>query len=52
MEWFGLKNKYLSNYIGIDKCIVFFIFFGDKELIKWYKVVLYYFFKYYEVVGF
>ena len=52
MERLGLKNKHLSNYTGIDKCTVSSILSGDKELTKWHKVALYYFFKYYEVAGF
>ena len=30
----------------------FSILSGDKELTKWHKVALYYFFKYYEVANF
>ena len=52
MERLGLKNKHLSNYTGIDKCTVSSILSGDKELSKWHKVALYYFFKYYEVANF
>ena len=52
MERLGLKNKQLSNYTGIDKCTVSSILSGDKELTKWHKVALYYFFKYYEVANF
>ena len=52
MERLGLKNKHLSNYTGIDKCTVSSILSGDKELTKWHKVALYYFFKYYEVANF
>lgn len=52
MERLRLKNKHLSNYTGIDKCTVSSILSGDKELTKWHKVALYYFFKYYEVAGF
>ena len=52
MERLGLKNKHLSNYTGIDKCTVSSILSGDKELTKWHKVALYYFFKYYELAGF
>jgi hypothetical protein len=47
-----LKAKHLSNYTGIDKCTVSSILSGDKELTKWHKVALYYFFKYYEVAQF
>ena len=49
MERLGLKNKHLSNYTGIDKCTVSSILSGDKELTKWHKVALFYFFKYYEL---
>ena len=52
MERLGLKNKHLSNYTGIDKCTVSSILSGDKELTKWHKVALYYFFNYYEVANF
>ena len=52
MEKLGLKNKHLSNYTGIDKCTVSSILSGGKELTKWNKVALYYFFKYYEVAQF
>ena len=52
MERLGLKNKHLSNYTGIDKCTVSSILSGDKELTKWHKVALYYFFKNYEVANF
>ena len=52
MERLGLKNKHLSNYTGIDKCTVSSILSGDKELTKWHKVALYYFFKYYEGANF
>lgn len=52
MERLELKNKHLSNYTGIDKCTVSSILSGDKELTKWHKVALYYFFKYYEVANF
>lgn len=52
MEKLGLKAKHLSNYTGIDKCTVSSILSGGKELTKWHKVGLYYFFKYYEVAGF
>ena len=52
MEKLGLKSKHLSNYTGIDKCTVSSLLSGDKELTKWHKVALYYFFKYYEVANF
>ena len=52
MEKLGLKAKHLSNYTGIDKCTVSSILSGDKDLTKWHKVALYYFFKYYEVAQF
>jgi hypothetical protein len=48
----GLKNRHVSNHTGIDKCTVSSLLSGDKELTKWHKVALYYFFKYYEVAGF
>lgn len=52
MEKLGLKNKHLSNYTGIDKCSVSSMLSGDRELTKWHKVALYYFFKYHEVANF
>lgn len=52
MEKLGLKSKHLSNYTGIDKCTVSSILSGEKDLTKWHKVALYYFFKYYEVAHF
>lgn len=52
MEKLGLKNKHVSNYTGIDKCTVSTLLSGDKELTKWHKVAMYYFFKYYEVARF
>ena len=52
MERLGLKSKHLSNYTGIDTCTVSSLLSGDKELTKWHKVALYYFFKYYEVANF
>ena len=52
MERLGLRNKHLSNYTGIDKCTLSSLLSGDKELTKWHKVALYYFFKYYEVARF
>lgn len=52
MERLDIKAKHLSNYTGIDKCTVSSILSGDKELTKWHKVALYYFFKYYEVANF
>lgn len=52
MEKLGLKAKHLSNYTGIDKCTVSSMLSGDKDLTKWHKVALYYFFKYYEVAQF
>ena len=52
MERLGLKSKHLSYYTGIDKCTVSSLLSGDKELTKWHKVALYYFFKYYEVANF
>ena len=52
MERLGLKSKHLINYTGIDKCTVSSLLSGDKELTKWHKVALYYFFKYYEVANF
>ena len=52
MERLGLKSNHLSNYTGIDKCTVSSLLSGDKELTKWHKVALYYFFKYYEVANF
>lgn len=52
MEKLGLKAKHLSNYTGIDKCTMSSILSGDKDLTKWHKVGLYYFFKYYEVANF
>lgn len=52
MEKLDIKAKHLSNYTGIDKCTVSSILSGDKELTKWHKVALYYFFKYYEVANF
>ena len=52
MEKLGLKNKHVSNYTGIDKCTVSNLLSGEKELTKWHKVAMYYFFKYYEVARF
>jgi predicted sugar kinase len=52
MEKLDLKNKHLSNYTGIDKCTISSLLSGDRDLTKWHKVALYYFFKYYEVSGF
>lgn len=52
MEKLGLKAKHLSNYTGIDKCTVSSILSGEKDLTKWHKVAMYYFFKYYEVANF
>lgn len=52
MDKLGLRNKHLSNYTGIDKCTLSSLLSGDKELTKWHKVALYYFFKYYEVARF
>lgn len=52
MEKLGLKNKHLSNYTGIDKCTISSMLSGDRELTKWHKVALYYFFKYHEVTNF
>lgn len=52
MEKLGLKNKHLSNYTGIDKCTISSMLSGDRELTKWHKVALYYFFKYHEVANF
>ena len=52
MERLGLRSKHLSNYTGIDKWTLSFLFAGDKELTKWHKVAFYYFFKFYEVARF
>lgn len=52
MDKLGLKAKHLSNYTGIDKCTVSSVLSGDKDLTKWHKVAMYYFFKYYEVANF
>ncbi|MDR0866589.1 MAG: hypothetical protein LBO74_16905 [Candidatus Symbiothrix sp.] len=52
MNRLGLKSKHISNYTGIDKCTISSILSGDKELTKWHKVALYYFFKYNEVSQF
>lgn len=52
MEKLGLKNKHLSNYTSIDKCTVSLLLSGERELTKWHKVAMYYFFKYYEVARF
>ncbi len=52
MEKLGLKNKHVSNYTGIDKCTVSSLLSGEKDLTKWHKVAMYYFFKYYEVARF
>ena len=52
MERLGLKAKHLSNYTGIDKCTMSSILSGNKDLTKWHKVGLYYFFKYYEMANF
>ena len=52
MEKLGLQSKHLSNSTGIVKCTVSSLLSGDKELTKWHKVALYYFFKYYEVANF
>lgn len=52
MDKLGLKAKYLSNYTGIDKCTVSSVLSGDKDLTKWHKVAMYYFFKYYEAANF
>ena len=38
MERLGLRSKHLSNYTGIDKWTLSFLFAGDKELTKWHKV--------------
>jgi len=47
-----LKGKHISNYTGIDKCTISSILAGEKELTKWHKAALYYFFKYYETTRF
>lgn len=52
MERLDLKNKHLSNYTDIDKCTISSLLAGDRELTKWHKVALYYFFKYYEIANF
>jgi hypothetical protein len=52
MAALGLKNRHVSIHTGIDKCTVSSLLSGDKELTKWHKVALYYFFKYYEVARF
>lgn len=52
MEKLGLKNKHVSNYTGIDKCTVSLLLAGEREMTKWHKVAMYYFFKYYEVAKF
>lgn len=52
MEKLGLKNKHVSNYTGIDKCTVSLLLAGEREMTKWHKVAMYYFFKYYEVARF
>lgn len=52
MDKLGLKAKHLSNYTGIDKCTVSSVLSGDKDLTKWHKVAMYYFFKYYEAANF
>lgn len=52
MKKLGLKNKHVSNYTGIDKCTVSLLLAGEREMTKWHKVAMYYFFKYYEVARF
>ena len=46
MERLGLRSKHLSNYTGIDKWTLSFLFAGE------HKVAFYYFFKFYEVARF
>lgn len=52
MERLGLKSKHISNYTGIDKCTMSLLLSGEREMTKWHKVAMYYFFKYYEVARF
>ncbi|MDR2466712.1 MAG: helix-turn-helix domain-containing protein [Prevotellaceae bacterium] len=52
MNKLGLKNRHVSVHTGIDKSTISSILSGDKELTKWHKVALYYFFKYYELAKF
>ena len=52
MERLGLRSKHLSNYTGIDKWTLSFLFAGDKELPKWHKVAFFYFYNIYEVARF
>lgn len=52
MEKLGLKSKHISNYTGIDKCTMSLLLSGEREMTKWHKVAMYYFFKYYEVARF
>lgn len=52
MDKFDLKAKHLETYTGIDKATISSLLSGSKELTKWHKVALYYFFKYYELANF
>ena len=52
MEKLNLKAKHLSTHTGIDKSTISVILSDSKELTKWHKVALYYFFKYYELSNF
>lgn len=52
MARFGMKGKHLSAHTGIDKSTISLMLAGEKELTKWHKVALYYFFKYMELSHF
>jgi len=47
-----IKAKHIETRTGIDKATLSTLLSGNKELTKWHKVALYYFFKYVEISPF
>ena len=52
MDSLLLKSKHICAHTGIDKATFSQILNGAKQLTKWHKIALYYFFKYYEAANF
>ena len=52
MEKLDLKAKHVCTHTGIDKSTFSSLLSDTKQLTKWHRIALYYFFKYYEVTNF
>jgi len=52
MQKLDLKAKHVCTHTGIDKSTFSSLLSDTKQLTKWHRIALYYFFKYYEVTNF